>query len=86
MVVVRTEPGTSDGEPLHPGLPEGRVVALVGRGSTWSRQAIAPPGAPTVLLLHGWTANADLNWSPSYGALAERYGVVTLDHLSLIHI
>ena len=35
---------------------------------------------PHPLLLHGWTATADLNWFPSYGPLAEHVRVVALDH------
>ena len=51
-----------------PSLPPGRVVELPGRGSTWVRELPGPPGpsgehsAPVLLLLHGWTANADLKW------------------------
>lgn len=33
-----------------------------------------------VLLLHGWTATADLNWFPSYAPMAEHFRVVALDH------
>jgi 3-oxoadipate enol-lactonase len=33
-----------------------------------------------VLLLHGWTATADLNWVTSYKALQRHYRVVALDH------
>ncbi|HET9543054.1 MAG TPA: alpha/beta fold hydrolase [Acidimicrobiales bacterium] len=32
------------------------------------------------MLLHGWTATADLNWFPAYEALAENCRVVALDH------
>ena len=39
-----------------------------------------PPGAPTVLLLHGWTATADLNWFQCYSALARHVGVIAVDH------
>jgi pimeloyl-ACP methyl ester carboxylesterase len=39
-----------------------------------------PPGAPTILLLHGWTATADLNWFPSYEPLGRHYRVLALDH------
>lgn len=38
------------------------------------------PDAPTLLLLHGWTATADLNWFRCYAPLAEHYRVVALDH------
>jgi 3-oxoadipate enol-lactonase len=32
------------------------------------------------VLLHGWTATADLNWFRCYGALGERYRVIAFDH------
>lgn len=32
------------------------------------------------MLLHGWTATADLNWFRCYDALAEHYRVVAFDH------
>lgn len=55
-------------------------VLLGGRGPVWIRHRPAPPGAPTALLLHGWSATADLNWATSYRALARHLGVVALDH------
>lgn len=61
-------------------LPPGRAVLLPGRGRTFVRDAPGPPGAPTLLLLHGWTVTADLNWFCAYGPLGERYRVVALDH------
>jgi 3-oxoadipate enol-lactonase len=65
-----------------PVLPPGGPIELPGRGTTFHRDlpARTGPGAPTLLLLHGWTATADLNWFPSYGALAEHFRVVALDH------
>jgi 3-oxoadipate enol-lactonase len=44
------------------------------------REVDGPPGAPILLLLHGWTASSDLNWYPLYEPLGERYRVVALDH------
>ena len=44
------------------------------------RDFSGPPGAPTVVLLHGWTATADINFHTCYEALAERYRVVAFDH------
>ena len=35
------------------GVPRGRRVALPGRGTTLIRDVAGPPGAPTVVLLHG---------------------------------
>lgn len=67
---------TSDPVPL----PAGRPVLLPGRGQTFVREAEGPPGAPTLLLLHGWTVTADLNWFACYAPLAERFHVVALDH------
>lgn len=63
-----------------PGLPEGRVVELPGRGTTFVREVPGPPGAPTLVLLHGWTANSALNWFPVYQPLSEHFRVVALDH------
>jgi 3-oxoadipate enol-lactonase len=55
-------------------------VLLPGRGPVFARRIEGPDEAPTILLLHGWTATADLNWHACYEALAERYHVVALDH------
>jgi len=41
---------------------------------------VGPTDGPVLVLLHGWTVTADLNWFASYAALAERYRVVALDH------
>lgn len=61
-----------------PPLPRGRTVELPGRGTTFVRELQAADG-PTLLLLHGWTATADLNWFRCYDALGRRYRVVALD-------
>jgi 3-oxoadipate enol-lactonase len=53
---------------------------LPGRGTTFVRTLSGPVGAPTVVLLHGWTATADLNWFMCYKPLAEHFRVVALDH------
>ena len=63
-----------------PGLPEGRALELPGRGTTWIREAPGPVGAPTLLLLHGWTANSALNWFGAYPALQQEFNVVAMDH------
>ena len=70
----------SPAERWAPRLPPGGPLELPGRGTTFVRHQPAPPGAPTVLLLHGIRVTADANWFTSYPALAERYGVVAIDH------
>jgi 3-oxoadipate enol-lactonase len=61
-------------------LPDGRPVVLSGRGRLHLRDIEGPPGAPTVLLLHGWTVTSDLNWFAAYAPLAERFRVLAFDH------
>lgn len=64
-----------------PSLPPGREVDLPGRGTTFVRELPGPaPDAPTLLLLHGWTATADLNWFGVYDDLAAHFRIVALDH------
>jgi 3-oxoadipate enol-lactonase len=64
-----------------PDLPPARELVLPGRGTTFIRDLPGPsPEAPAVLLLHGWTATADLNFFPVYMALGERFRVVAIDH------
>lgn len=63
-----------------PALPPGRRLDLPGRGRTFVREVAGPAGAPSLLLLHGWTADADLNWFTSFEALGRHFGVVAMDH------
>jgi 3-oxoadipate enol-lactonase len=72
MVEVH-EPGT------QPGPPAGHVVGLPGRGESFARVAPGPPGAPTVVLLHGWMSTADSNWFAVYEPLGADYRVVAPD-------
>ena len=60
-------------------LPEGRELDLPGRGTAFVRIAKGPEGAPTILLLHGLMATADLNWSLAMPVLAGRFNVVAPD-------
>ncbi|MDQ1373193.1 MAG: hypothetical protein QOJ09_531 [Actinomycetota bacterium] len=68
----------ADGE--GPLLPPGRRVKLRGRGTTFIRELPGPPGAPTLVLLHGLGVSADLNWFRCYDALGRHYRVVAMDH------
>ena len=69
-----------DDEPSIPNLPPGQHINLPGRGTTYIRQLDGPAGAPTLMLLHGWTATADLNWFTCYNELAKHFRVVAIDH------
>ncbi len=66
--------------PGGPPIPLGRRVELPGRGTTFVRELAGPPGAPTVLLLHGLVASGGLNWFQAFDPLAEHFNVVALDH------
>ncbi len=63
-----------------PPVPPGRALDLPGRGTTLIREDPGPPGAPTVVLLHGWLATADLNWFTCYAELGRHFRVVAMDH------
>ncbi len=62
-----------------PALPPGRHLDLAGRGRTFVRELPGPPGAPTLVLLHGWTAGSDLTWFRCFPALGRVFRVVALD-------
>jgi pimeloyl-ACP methyl ester carboxylesterase len=71
----------SPGAPAPPPLPSGYVVALPERGEVFVRDTGADDQpAPPVLLLHGWTVSADLNFFALYDELATRHRVIALDH------
>jgi 3-oxoadipate enol-lactonase len=65
--------------PVPPCLPPGRVINLAGRGEVLVRDSGGAPADPAVLLLHGWTASADLNFFSVYAQLAGSYRVIALD-------
>jgi 3-oxoadipate enol-lactonase len=59
-------------------MPPARTVVVPGRGEVFLRDT-GGDGTP-LLLLHGWTASADMNWYAQYGPLAARYRVIAVDH------
>ncbi|MEO5724579.1 MAG: alpha/beta fold hydrolase, partial [Ilumatobacteraceae bacterium] len=66
---------------MIPWLPDGHTLVVAERGEVFFRHFRHPdPTAPTLLLLHGWTATADLQFFTAYAALAERYSFVAIDH------
>lgn len=61
-------------------LPPGRMLALDGGGSLFVRRCGEGNPGPPLLLLHGWTVTADVNFWGCYGPLAERFEVLAVDH------
>lgn len=60
-------------------LPYGRRVHLPGRGTTFVREIEGPPGAPTLILVHGWIASGGLNWFTCFPTLAKHFHIVAPD-------
>ena len=66
---------------IVPWLPPGRTAVLPGRGEVFYRHhQHDDPNAPTLLLLHGWTASADLQFFTAYEALAKDFSFIAIDH------
>jgi 3-oxoadipate enol-lactonase len=64
-----------------PWLPASSIVTVEGRGEFFVRHHRHPdPTAPTVMLLHGWTASSDLQFFTAYEAMAEHCSFVGIDH------
>jgi 3-oxoadipate enol-lactonase len=67
-------------EVVAPPRGEWRRISLGRRGTTFIREC-GPVEGPPIVLLHGWTATADLNFVVCYGPLARAgYRVVAIDH------
>lgn len=64
---------------LGPPVPRGRRVDLPGRGPVFVREVAGPPGAPTIVLLHGWMASGGLNWFQTFEALGREFHVLAPD-------
>ena len=71
---LRPLPDSGAHAPLPPPLPDGRIVYVPGRGETFVRQSPGSGSGPTVVLLHGWTLSADLNWFSGGYEVASRRG------------
>ncbi len=60
-------------------MPPARTLIVPGRGELFLRDTGGDK--PAVMLLHGWMADADLNWCGAYGELAAAgYRVLAIDH------
>lgn len=64
--------------PIPPPLPDGRVVHVPGRGEMFVREA--PGEGPPVVLLHGWTVSADVNWFAVYPEVSRHGRLIAVDH------
>lgn len=74
-------PGARDEEvPVPAAVPAGRHVELPGRGVTYVREVAGPPGASTVLLLHGLAGTTGVNFASAFAGLGQHFRVVGLDH------
>ena len=71
--------GRVTGDGPGPVFAPGRRLELPRRGTTFVRELPGPPGAPTVLLLHGWVATGGLNWFQAFEPLGERFRVIAPD-------
>lgn len=73
---------TPSGGTAVPDLPPGRHVELPGRGTTFVRELAVADGRTDrlpVVLLHGWTLTADLNYHGVYDLLAREHPLVAVD-------
>jgi pimeloyl-ACP methyl ester carboxylesterase len=70
--VDHRRPSTLPGVTTH-------FIELPGRGPTTVWDAAGPEGAPTVVLLHGVTLTAALNWGGVVDSLRRRFRVLLLD-------
>jgi 3-oxoadipate enol-lactonase len=69
----------SDATVEIPPLPPGRFIELDAGGMLIVRE-VGRKTDPPIILLHGWTATADLNWFTCFEALAEHHRVIAFDH------
>ncbi len=60
-------------------VPQGRMVELPGRGTTYVLDVPGPEGAPTVVLLHALGCTATLNYYAQLESLSQHYRVLAFD-------
>lgn len=77
MAALIKDPDAAADEGLP--IPHGRRVELPGRGTTFVREVAGPPGAPTVVLLHGWIASGGINWYQVFEPLRQSFNIVAPD-------
>jgi len=65
--------------PLDSATPVTRLVELPGRGTTRVWECAGPRDADTLVLVHGLTFTAELNWRGVFAALGRHFRVVAAD-------
>ena len=65
--------------PQEAAVPETRLVELPGRGVTRVWECAGPPDAPTLMLIHGVTVTAELNWGRVFAPLSRHFRVLAMD-------
>ena len=60
-------------------MPFTRLVELPGRGTTRVWECAGPPGAGTLMLIHGVAGTAELNWGKVFAPLGRHFRVVAAD-------
>ena len=64
-----------------PTLLPARIVSIPLRGEMFVRHhQHSDASAPTLLLLHGWTASCDTQFFAAYEALSQDFSIVGVDH------
>src|SRR6266705_3014747 len=59
--------------------PRTRLVELPGRGVTRVWECTGPRGAETLMLIHGVTFTAELNWGNVFAPLSRHFRVIAID-------
>jgi 3-oxoadipate enol-lactonase len=77
MTIPEWASATAD--PGQASAPRTHLVELPGRGTTRVWHCAGPPGAPTVMLIHGVAGTAELNWARVFAPLSRHFRVVAAD-------
>jgi pimeloyl-ACP methyl ester carboxylesterase len=64
---------------LEATAPKTRLIELPGRGITRVWECAGPPDAPVLILIHGVTFTAELNWGKVFAPLSRHFRVVAMD-------
>ena len=65
--------------PQETAAPQTRLVELPGRGVTRVWECAGPSEAPTLMLIHGVTVTAELNWGQVFAPLSPHFRVIAMD-------